>query len=559
MKQIIIFLILVLSLIHIVNGQITVNMDTNKLVNYSANNYTFASIDGDITETGKIIKYYDGHYVTNVKGQVIIENNGEYDLYSVNIPLKRNNNLYLIETTNTGYLYNTSIHVPILQAHESVTIGYQYIGLTLTKPHDEEGNILHTAIKKDDVRMYSDIQMNLKKGPLENQSGDWRRLVTVNIRNPSNFLIQAINIQLIKTEPGNMDLNNHSRIWKFKDTLLLPRTMMVGDILDYTDQYSEIYWISADTSVASYNLTPTNNINYYTEDDISNQDEQEIVDEIISQQSPQLEMPFDEQILVKKFLSETQIKYNETITVKNLIYNFDDTTIKTVVLKDIIPENFELIEVLTDEDRSPLEVNDKNLSWTNIAINPNSARIFTYTMKLVNPNATGVQYIDGSKVEFYGGSIKSANIPVILQFIPQKKLFLQKKVSIINDEEFLIEIEIKNLGGTPVENLVLKETVDEEKLFSEITKPFMKRGVWEIMKINSEDSWIVSFTTNDPEIVQSIPLVFGLPQDSIYTTLTVDNQIKTEVVNKIQTSEKIGISILLITIILYIVIFRRKK
>jgi hypothetical protein len=538
-----------------VNGQIVVYLDDNTPVDLSNKNYNFISINGEITESGKIIEYYDGHYVTNVKGTIEIVNPSDYDLYSINIPLVNDNNLYLIETTNTSYLFNTGIHIPILQAHDSVVIGYQWIGLTLERPHDEQVNLLHTAFEKDKIRMYADIALKLEKGPLENQSGEWRRLISVNIINPSNFVIKAIDIKLIKTDPGIMDVNNDSKVWKFHDTLLIPRTMMVGDILDYTNRYAEIYWISADTSVASYNLTPINNIDYMTEKDISGQEEIDLANDIISEQ-PQSELPFNELIVVRKFISDTLIKTDQIVTIKNLIYNFDSKT-KTVKLKDYIPDNFELVEVISDEDRAPFIISEENLTWENIQINSRSGRIFTYKIKLSNKNATGIQYIEGSRVEFGLGSITSANIPVILQYLPEKKIFIQKKVSLINEREFLVEIEMKNLGDIETTNIVLKDIVSDESIFSEITKPFLKRGVWEINRINGKDSWIVSFVTDDKDTLQSVPLVFGMDADSIYTTLTVDNRIESGMINKTQYSEKIGIVVILIILVLYLISFTK--
>lgn len=551
------FLLLITSIIKITFAQIVVNMDTNKPVNLNLRNFQFATIDGNIKETGKIISYHDGHYVTNVKGEIVIENNGNYDLYSVNIPFHRNNDLYLIETSNTGYLHNTSIHVPILLSGEKAIINYQYIGLTLTKPDYSETNILNTAIKKDQIRMYSDIQLNLKKGPLENQSGDFRRLISVNIRNPSNFIIQAINIKVTKTEPGVMDINNNSRIWKLKDTILIPRTMMVADILDYTDEYSEIYWISADTSVASYNMTAESYINHLTEKNISGQLEQEIRDEVISQQINK-EMPFDNQLLLKKFISKNQINPNEIITIQNLIYNFEDVT-KIVNLEDYIPENFELVNITTNETRNIANLENNTLQWKEIKINPGSARIFSYNLRFNNSNITGIQYIKGSKITFSQGSISSENIPIILQYLPEKKLFIQKKIKILNDDEFLVEILIENVGESSIENLVLKDDIPEENTFSEITKPFLKRGVWQIQRINSQDSWHVSYVTNNKNSVQSIPLVFGIEQDSAYITLTVENLIKTQFINKMQITEKIGLFLTGLVCLAYLIIATKKR
>lgn len=553
------FTFLFIALPNLVNAQILVSMDTDAPVdtsNINISKYQYTKIIGEISESGKIIKYYDGHYVTNVNGRISISNPSDHDLYSIRIPFERDASLYMLELTNTGYLFYNSIEIPILSPHQTINIDYQFIGLTLSRPNDDNVTILNTAIQRNKIRMYTDVQLKLEKGPLENQTGIWRRLISVNIMNPSIFVVKAVNIKLIKTEPGVMDVNNQSRLWRFFDTLLIPRTMMVADVFDYTNVASDIYWISADTAVANFELSARSLINHFTEKDIDNQAEIQLAEDIISQQGP-TEKPFDQMLLVQKFVSDTLIKTDQVITVKNLIYNFEDK-MKTVSLKDVIPKNFELIEVITDEERTPVIISGENLSWNDIMINPHSGRIFTYTMKMNNPNASGIQYIDGSTISFEEGRITSSNIPVILQFLPEKKLFMQKKVSILSDDEYLVDIEIKNLGDT-VNNLVLRDNIPEDKTISEITKPFLKRGVWNIEMINDKDSWKLTYVTNDAASLQNIPLLFGIEQDAVFITLTVDNQIKTGFINKIQASEVIGIALLCITLLFYAISITRRK
>jgi len=554
--KILLFILFSVTLINLVNAQYIIDMDTNRPVNVDSQGYNFETINGNIRETGKIIGYHAGHFVTNVKGEFLIENRGNNDLYSINIPFTRKNDLYLIETSNTGFLLNNSINIPMLLAGQSTKIEYQFIGLTLKEPDSSDINILNTAIEKDKIRMYSDVQMNLKKGPLENQSGDWRRLISINIKNPSRFLIEAIDIKITKTDPGILDINNNTRIWNLKDTLLIPRTMLVADILDYTEEISEVYWISADTSVASYNMTAENFISYLTEKDISNQDEKELEEAIISQQI-YTDMPFENKLILKKFISKNQIKPNETITIKNMIYNFEDVT-KTVNLEDFIPENF-IISNITNETRNPVNIINETLNWENIKINPGSARIFSYDITLTNENVTGIQYIKGSRLNFGFGSISTENIPIILQYLPEKKLFIQKKIKVLNDEQFLVEIIIENVGQTNIENIILRDNVPEEFSFSEITKNFLKRGVWEIKNINSQDSWTVSYVTNNKNTIQEIPLIFGIEQNQAYITLTVESLIKTRFSNQMQLTEKIGIFLTIIVAIGYILIATKKK
>lgn len=552
----ILFLFLFYS-IEMVSGQVLINMDTNRPVNLASTDYMYTTIMIEISESGKTIDYYDGHHVTNIKGTIVITNPSDNELYGIRIPFNMDPELNMIETTSTGYLQPGMIQLPILSPHETITIGYQYIGISMNKPDNSNVTILNTAIDRSKIRMYTNINLKLEKSPLENRSGVWRRLVSINIMNPSALVIQAVNIKLIKTDPGIMDINNQSKIWTFSDTMLIPRTMMVADILDKTNVDGEVYWISTDTSVTSFNIIARDLVEYYTEEDVTPQIENELEDAIISQQSP-LEMPFDERIHISKHISSTIIIPENIVTVKNLIYNFEDE-MKTVMLKDIIPSDFELIEIISDEARIAYTIEDKNISWNEININPQSGKIITYTMRLTNKNATGIQYIKGSIVEYKEGKITAASIPVILQYMPEKKIFLQKKVSILNDYEYLVEIEVRNLGENYVENLILREDISEQNSISEISKEFLRRGIWEIKRINEKDSWKLSYVTNDISSMQNIPLIFGIEQDSVYITLIVDNQIKSSFINKIQKSEIIGLTFLIIVGIIYVISIFRKK
>lgn len=69
--------------------------------------------------------------------------------------------------------------------------------------------------------------------------------------------------------------------------------------------------------------------------------------------------------------------------------------------------------------------------------------------------------------------------------LPEEKIFVQKEVKFVDDDFARVTIKVRNLGGVPVEDLLVSDFIDENAIVKDISQVFSeKRGVWKIKNLN---------------------------------------------------------------------------
>ncbi len=514
-----------------------------------------------INERGKVISYYNEYYIVNVNGTITIYNPYNFSLDTVRVPCDLNT-LSIKETTSEGYLTQNGIIIPFMEAHETIEMEYEIRGITATNPMYRNYSVLRTAMLGQQPTMYPPLVQNIKKAPVENVSIDSgaikaeekRRLIVVTVTNPADIVVNITKISVIKTAEANP--NEEIKKWEFDDDgsniVMQPNSIWTYDLIDYNSSDGEVYWLSLDVSpFIDVVINGTNTISTFSEKDVINIEnttsvEKGSYDNVTS---------YLEHIMyLKKYVSKTQLVPGDKVKVTIRVNNFAPVS-RRIELKDSIPFGFRLIE----DNKSNFSYSNSMVSWQTM-INPDSSRVFSYQLLYYDNESLGIDYFDAAELSYENTSMFSQRIPFIRQYIPEKKIYVQKKVSYGLDNEVKVTIQLQNLGEDSIKDVYLKEFLASRDDFRELTKKPERKGVWHIPVLKRNEVWEVSYVTNENSAINKLPVVLGVDKKLILKSFVFENIIRNSwIIGSVSYFEYIGLSFLIIFPIAFIIYNRRKR
>ncbi len=517
-----------------------------------------AKVEFYINERGRIISFYDQYFIYFVKGNLTIYNPSSAKLYDLNIPLALDGLEVLCEDNDEkAYFSNSNIYISILNPNSSKKFRYIIRGIITQNLLKQYNSLLETAIRLRNPRIYSTLKISLKKAPLENPKYTKRnaRLISVRVENPSPFEFTIDSITVIKTK--EMDPSKEISKWTFpneNDTKnkIKPYEVYEFDVIDTNAHEGEIYWLKSDIFLKGIEIVPHSNITLYTQDDLFKPEMNE--SEYLLNKT--LAGLFMKRIFIRKYLSDNLAIPGKKINVTLLISNFEPQMIK-VNISDSFPKGFVL-----SEKENFMKVNNNNVTVTNFEIPSKTIRRMRYELKYVDNESLGLDYFPIAILFYRNQTYYSQSIPFIRKYLPERKVFVQKKIDFLDDNRVKITLIIRNLGNEKIKDLIVKEYLTELDSFVEVSELPIEKGTWKIDLLNPGEEWEVSYVTDSKNIINYLPEVYGIPNLVIARTLILSNEIDNQIiVSKIQAIEIIGIISIGIILLLYFnpISIKRKK
>lgn len=495
-------------------------------------------------EKGKVISYYDEYYVVRVNGTAVIKNHYDETMYSIKIPFSIDT-LSIFEQ-GSNYINNNAIEFLTLTPGQEVTIDYQIRGITAINPQENNMSVLRSGLSKN-IEYQALIISKLDKSEIEYtevntsaiRSKAGRRVVSIILDNPGQSEYNITGLKVTKTH--TMDANDEVARWSFPKEggiiLLGPRATIQEDIVDHNAVDGEVYWLSFDiANEFKFVRNDTHSIFNFNQDDLLNPENQTVEElEELGNFSDYL----DFMLYAKKTISKTQVMPNDVIDIDLRVNNFAPIS-RNITVTDTIPYGFELI---TNDSKMKRDGNE--LSWTK-NVNPDGSMRIFYSLKYVDEELLGIDYFEPAEIRYDNNTAYTKRIPFVRKYIPEKKIFIQKKIRTSINDEFVVDIAVRNMGESSISNIYIKEFLEAQDTFREITKSPKEKGLWVIPELKSNEVWEVSYVTNHNEVLTALPEVFGVAKNAMLKTLVFENIVRNEwITGTINILEKLGISVLI--------------
>jgi hypothetical protein len=518
--------------------------------------YAAESVQVRTTEAGRITSYFNAYWVVNVDGNITITNPTVRDLYDIEIRYDILS-LSLIETGGTSYFQNGNMLIPRIPANSSVTASYNIVGITLEDPTLTNKGVLYTGMTKFAPIIYSDTFGVLNKASLENESitGRSGRLVSVELRNPTGFQFTIESLRVFKTP--QLDPNDVMQEWRLINSTspvtIDSESVFVRDILDTDSAEGEVYWLSADVFISHVTFSDLSNLSRYNEENLT------VPPEFLNYtlnltNETNRSLHSTNEIYAKKISSQRLVTTEQPVEISIIVNNFAPKLFDFTIT-DELPPGFSF-----SAGDGWQEVDGK-LVFTG-KVGGKSAVVPSYSALLIDKETAGLDYFSSSRIDYTTDTAEktvfSDTVPFIRQYLPDKKLYVQKRLLYMDDDEVTVTITVQNLGSSPVQNLLLKEYLDDADVFSQITEQPTEKGLWEIKELKSGQEWEVSYVTTTDSTLNILPGLFGVPSGDVLRSLILENVISSAwEVMQMAGVELAGIVLLIGLPILYY--FMRKK
>ncbi len=490
-----------------------------------------------LEEVGKVTSYYDEYYIVQVDGEITFRNFQNTSLYNIDIPFQLPGlQIRQLNATEGIDLSPTRLTLMSLGAYENLTFRYRINGIT-SEWFRTDQSILRSGIEsQSDTKVYSSLMGRLQKAEIDNQTtGQSGRLISFDVYNPTGYRFKINGITVTKT--AEMNPNQAISTWHFPQDLLTnvvggdlkttivaadqqylePYTRWVADFFDQNATEGEIYWLNTDIYIDDVSFDGYSNITLYTLDDLY-----KILPNAtnVTENMTSIDLPFlDTRIFLRKFISDRQMTYGKTVEVTLLINNLDSDTI-TPDIVDSIPSGFSTLDV----DEGGLQVG-RNLSWEDFSVNSRSGKRITYNLLYNDNDSIGLDYFMPAKLTWGNREVFSQSIPFIRKYIPEKKVFVQKKVKFLNDEDIEVTIQVQNLGEASLTDIIVKEYLTSDNEFKEVTQRFESKGVWKVDKITQGDVWETKYVTDKTNVLSILPEIYGVPTANVMKTIIMTHSV----------------------------------
>ncbi len=513
----------------------------------------------NVTESGKVISYYDQYWVVQVNGTVTLHNpfNNSFDLAKFGFDLGP---LTIIEGNDTDFIRSGAFIIPYIEAHQTIDIGYTIRGISAYDPMTDNHSVMYSALKKGDTDLIATLISNIMKSDVENHTLDTglvkssknRRLIVVTLDNPAYVSQNVTSIKVIKTP--EQDPNNELESWYFGGgdgpVIIPPRDRWTEDIIDYNSSEGEVYWLSSDVHTYSYPplIVDRSSVLLFDQNDLYQAENGSIVE---NEQLSNITEYLEHLMYIKKRVSTTVLFPGDFVTVTLNINNFAPIA-RSFNLTEMVPHGFEV------EDSGGANATSVSRLFWNTRVNRDANMVLKYRLKFVDNESLGLDYFEPARLDYENQTLYSERIAFIRQYIPEKKIFIQKKLSYGIDNQINVQLQLQNLGESDIQGLYVKEFLGADDVFSEISVAPVDKGRWEVPKLKRGEMWEVTYVTDENPNVNLLPEVYGVDNKVVLKTLVFENVIRNSwLAPTTQAIEILAPLFILAFIIAYLVYIRR--
>lgn len=491
-------------------------------------------------EGGHVTHYYNKYHVVQVNGTITITNPTSTTYFGIRIPFKDTvlNYKQVLLPGDIQYIVDDSIFIIMIGPNQSISFRYMVTGITNINPI-KNGSVMQSLIDTENILSFNDLRVSLLKSEIENVSAGGHpdtRIITVRVENPTGVDVTLTNIEVIKTPSLNItDVMNR---WVFpvsKPSIFVPKSgVWEDDIVDNDAHDGEVYWIDYEVEI------------YKVIFDFKAQNLMEINVTLIGQFNKTTNQSnitdISQIIFILKEISSSVVQPGDVVSVLLTILNVGDIP-KVVNIEDLIPAGFEFYS-------TPSGTVDGNIFRDTRLVGPGQTIEINYSVQYTGDGKIGLGFFDGATIRVGNQNITSGKLSFIKEYLPKERLFVQKKVSHLNDDDVKIELVLKNIGQSVIKNIILKEGLTTEDRFEMISRSAIEKGVWSIPEVMPNEEFSVEYVTGSNTEYNVLPNIFGLNDEEVYKTLITDTILKNIFsANKTSAIEIVGIAFVFVFIV----------
>lgn len=534
-------------------------------------------LDVTINETSSLTQLLNGQYSLEADGSIEIYNpsltSKVYDFY---IPLSLDALIgidkVVLDNSSAKFEFNyDKIRGYLVEPNETIRVGYHIFGLLTydlyNKSEFENSSVLEYYV--DSFDFTSKVILNLDKPQQEGYLYDMNqtevsapvsnttRAVSIGLRNPTDFSYFAQELNLYKTHPGDPMFSESKLVKTFKNQTISPFDFKQFHYKDPLSDGNDVYWMSSDVTI-NYDISNQLIRNFLVEQprpsggggsgssgggssgggsfgSLIVPDEEDELQEYISS------------LLLKKTVDTNLITLGSNVTVMLQVANVNEFTLENLSLFDILPENFEVLSSTV-----PIEhQGNGKLSFGVFSLDPYESLTFSYTLKN-KESQKGITYLKPAELFFENLSRFSDGVLLINDILPDKKLFVQKDIELLDDSFAKVTLKVKNLGGITLENVLVSDTIDDNAILKDISQLFLERGLWKINTLDPNEEWEVSYVIERTSSLDTLPNIFGVDSTQVLGTIVSSGEVITVFQDEPKLIERVGLGFAIGLLILYL-------
>jgi hypothetical protein len=522
------------------------------------------SMNVSISESSTITKLSGGQYSLVADGILSVKNPSNTSMvYDFQAPFNFDAligvNKISIDNSSSYFTFNSEkISGHIILPNQTVAVGYHIYGIV---PYDLNTRLI---IKNCSVLEYytkglffsSQLTINLQKPEREgfeyiiqgndlvrntSPSVNTGRQVSALIRNQADFDFMINEIKIMKSLTSDPMFSDSSTVAIFENISLAPFQGQEVNFRDENSNESSVYWVSSLTYIV-------------------NKFDRKIQRSFLKQQKPASQggaggsdayspkLNLSSSVLLYKSVAKSLVTLGDEIKVTLQFVNVNENSVYNVSIYDEFPsEDFELKEVSQN-----VKILSKNqLIFSLSKIEGYGTIEVTYT--LVNKKTSaGISYLKPARAIFKGGEVYSQGILIINGMLADKKVYIQKEVSYIDENYAKVIITVKNLGNIPLTEILVTDVFDDNSIIKDISQNFFERGVWKINELKAGEEWEVSYLVERNSKLDSIPSVFGVDKSQVFGTLISSDEVITIFQEEPKLTEKIGLGLAVGLLVFYL-------
>lgn len=522
-------------------------------------------IEVSIVEDATSTKLLSGSYSLDVDGVIELHNPSNVSkVYEYSIPLNLDSLIGIsqenVDNTSSNFDFSFDrIKGYLLGPNETIRTGYNIYGLV-------SYDVFSKVSQNESVlEYYSDFEfvpkavLSLQKperegirynedGSLNNSEGEntSKRLVTAGIRNPTDFLLDVENVNIYATTADDPMFKSGSLLTSFTNLSLLPFAFRELDFFDPSSVNNSVYWISSKFLIQTDVITNITRISKEQKRSSGGGGGGSSGGGGGSFGSPADEVNLSETVLIKKSVDKTVVRSGDEFIVYLTIVNTGDSSFENLQVTDEIPSGYEVKDISLEA-----KISNSLLEFTIDELEGYSSKVISYTLSN-NNGVSGITYLKPAELVYDSETLFSEGVLVINDLLPDKKVFVQKEVDIVDDTFARVTLRVRNLGSISIDDLLVTDDIPEDVIVKEISQIFFERGSWRINTLLPGEEWEVSYLVERNPTLDNLPKVFGIEQENVYGTLISSAEIVTIFQEKPRTIEKVGLVVSVGLLIFYL-------
>jgi hypothetical protein len=528
------------------------------LVNFSG---IFAiKLDVKINEDSEVVKLSDGSgYSLKANGEISIYNPSNVSkVYEFRLPLEFNSFIGIdkiaSDSSSDKFDFNYDmIKGYMIEPNETIKTEYKIYGLlddNLYESMNESQSVLGYYISSYDFISNVDIgltkvsrEKTLINGSNSTYNNVSQRILSVFVENPGDFEYLVNQMKIYRTISSDPYFEEGDAIKLINNVSVKPQVRKNFFFEDNDSFDNAVYWASFDIKIKS-DLHENSDKNYEVEEEEPEEDEEgkeediaEDEDDFVFEDDNSYDSSQDDEnqsrenvsIIVRKESDKFYLKNGEELEITVRIVNPNDFVLKNLSFYDEVPDEFEIKNISEDFNFS-----DGKLNLNIDEIDSYETYFLSYKLVL-DDNISGVSYLKPAIVDY------------------NEKEYYSQGVLILIDERFAkVRIKVKNFGNYDLRDFIVKDSIRDNVIVKDISKVFFERGGWKVDLLKAGDEWEVNYVVERNSDLQNLPNVFGVEGSDVYGNLVFSEEVVTSYKEKPNIIEKVGLSLTVGILILYL-------